>query len=158
MSGTVVEICIAPSAGVEPAPVAEALLEADKGIVGDRYYRQSGTFSRKLKDKPDWHATLIELEEVERFNFQHGRDTPAASFRRNIITKGIRLNELVGRRFAIGEAVFEGMRLCEPCAHLGSLLGAEVVKGMVHRAGLRARIVAGAPIHPGDRIRVLTAP
>ncbi len=77
---------------------------------------------------------------------------PAGSFRRNIVTSGIRLNDLVGRRFKVGAALLEGMRLCEPCAHLGKLIGPAVVKGMVHKAGLRARIIHGSLIRVGDDI------
>jgi MOSC domain-containing protein YiiM len=111
-----------------------------------------GTFSEKLKVKDDWQATLIELEEVERFNTTFRTALEPGRFRRNIVTTGVRLNDLVGRRFSVGAAVVEGIRLCEPCAHLGQILGPDVVRGMVHRAGLRVRIVNGATIRPGDYI------
>jgi hypothetical protein len=148
----VVEIYIAATAGTELDSVPEAVLEAGGGIVGDRYHRGVGTFSEKLKDKGDWHATLIEFEEVQRFNAAFNTTFGAGSFRRNIVTTGVRLNDLVGRRFCVGRVVLEGIRLCEPCAHLGQLLGPEVVRGMVHKAGLRVRILTGGTIRPGDDI------
>jgi MOSC domain-containing protein YiiM len=148
----VVEIYVAPSAGAELHAVPEAVLEAGRGIVGDRYYRQAGTFSEKLRASDDWQATLIELEEVERFNASFHTTFGPGRFRRNIITAGVRLNDLVGQRFSVGAAILEGIRLCEPCAHLGQILGPEVVRGMVHRSGLRVRIIDGATIRPGDTI------
>jgi MOSC domain-containing protein YiiM len=150
--GHVVAIYVSPQAGVQLHSVAEAALEAHRGIVGDRYHLQVGTFSEKLKDKGDWQATLIELEEVERFNAEFGASLGPGSFRRNIVTAGVRLNDLVGEQFSVGSAVLEGVRLCEPCAYLGQHLGPEVVRGMAHKAGLRVRILTSATIRPGDLV------
>ena len=150
MSGKVVAIYIAAKAATEPQMAGSVVLEAGRGLVGDRYHAREGTFSAKLKDKADWQATLIEIEEVERFNSSHGSAFGPGAFRRNIVTSGIRLNDLVGRRFAIGDTMLEGVRLCEPCAHLARLLGKDVVKGLAHKAGLRAVILTGGTIRPGD--------
>lgn len=152
MTGKVVAIVTTNEAGAPLRSVAEVSLESGRGLVGDRYYEHSGTFSEKLKDSADWELTLIESEEIHRFNELNGLTLSPASFRRNIVTSGIRLNDLVGRRFRVGSAVLEGMRLCEPCAHLGQLIGPAIVKGMVHRAGLRARIVTGSKVRVGDDI------
>jgi len=152
MSGAVQAIYVAARAGEEPRAITVASLEAGRGVVGDRYYDQAGTFSEKLKDSHDWEVTLIEREEIDRFTAAGARLNGPGSLRRNIVTTGIRLNELVGNRFRVGKAVLEGMRLCEPCAYLGGLVGPEVVKAMVHRAGLRARIIVGAQIQPGDEV------
>jgi MOSC domain-containing protein YiiM len=152
MTARVVEIVTTSEAGAPLLPVAQSSLESGRGLVGDRYYGQAGTFSEKLKDGADWELTLIESEEIQRFNDSQGLALPAASFRRNIVTSGVPLNELVGRRFKVGAALLEGIRLCEPCAHLGKLIGPAVVKGMVHQAGLRARIVTGAIVRVGDAI------
>lgn len=148
----VFKIYISPTTGTDLISVPEAVLESGRGIIGDRYHRQVGTFSEKLKANDDWQATLIEFEEVERFNATFHAALEPGRFRRNIVTTGVRLNDLVGRRFSVGSAMVEGIRLCEPCAHLGQILGPEVVRGMVHRAGLRVRIVTGATIRPGDDI------
>jgi MOSC domain-containing protein YiiM len=129
-----------------------AVLEAGRGLVGDRYYLQAGTFSAKLKDGHDWELTLIEKEEIDRFNTDHGKSLEPGNFRRNIVTVGVRLNDLVGKRFQVGGAVLEGMRLCEPCAYLAGLVGPEVVQAMAHKAGLRARIHVGAEVSPGQTI------
>jgi MOSC domain-containing protein YiiM len=150
--GKVVAIVTTSEAGTPLRSVTEASLESGKGLVGDRYYERSGTFSAKLTDSGDWELTLIESEEIHRFNEAHGLTLAPASFRRNIITSGIRLNDLVGRRFHVGSAILEGMRLCEPCAHLGGLIGPAVVKGMVHRAGLRACIITGSSVRVGDEV------
>jgi len=152
MNGKVVGIFTTAQAGAPLHAVSQAMLEAGRGLVGDRYYEKDGTFSEKLKDSCDWELTLIESEEIERFNSGRGTDLGPGQFRRNIITSGIGLNELVGRRFNVGEAVLEGLILCEPCAYLAKLLGPDVVKSMAHRAGLRARIVTGSIVRPGDSI------
>jgi MOSC domain-containing protein YiiM len=152
MSGKVVAIVTTSKAGAPLQPVTAASLESGKGLVGDRYYAHGGSFSEKLKDSDDWEITLIESEEIQRFNESQGLSLSPASFRRNIVTSGIRLNELVGRRFRVGSAVLEGIRLCEPCAHLGKLIGPAVVKGMVHRAGLRARIITGSIVRVGEDV------
>jgi MOSC domain-containing protein YiiM len=148
------------STSVKGAPlqsVGKAELEAGRGLVGDRYYAGVGTFSEKLRGKPDAEVTLIESEEIQRFNDIEGSPKSPAEFRRNIVTRGVRLNDLVGCRFSVGQAVLEGIRLCEPCAHLARLLSPTVVETMAHRAGLRARVVSGASIRPGDDIRVIDA-
>jgi MOSC domain-containing protein YiiM len=152
VTGKVVEIVTTGEAGAPLRSIPEATLEGGKGLVGDRYYQRGGTFSEKLKDSADWELTLIESEEIQHFNEVQSLSLPPASFRRNIVTSGIRLNDLVGRRFSLGRAVLEGVRLCEPCAHLGKLIGSAVVTGMAHRAGIRARIIAGSIVRVGDDI------
>jgi len=155
--GAVVSIHITPTAGTGLEPVEVAELQSGKGIVGDRYFRQQGTFSAQLEGTRDWEVTLIEFEEIQGYNQSHATSWSASDFRRNIVTRGIRLNDLVGQRFSVGSALLEGIRLCEPCAYLGSLLGREIVKGMVHRAGLRACIVNGGEVRPGDAIEAAGA-
>jgi MOSC domain-containing protein YiiM len=139
-----------PLAGAPLVVVHEAQLEAGRGIVGDRYYAQCGTFSEKLKGKPDAELTLIESEEIQRYNALLAKPLAMSEFRRNIVTQDVRLNDLVGRRFRIGQVKLEGIRLCEPCAHLATFAGNEVVERMAHRAGLRARIVTSGVIRPSD--------
>jgi MOSC domain-containing protein YiiM len=135
--------------------VDEAALEAGRGLVGDRYHRGNGTFSEDLKGQPDSEITLIESEEIERFNRDHGQSLGYGEARRNLVTSGVRLNDLVGRRFKVGGAELEGVRLCEPCAHLARTVNPRVLPGLVHRAGLRARIVEGAAVRPGDGVAAL---
>ncbi|MGD2167240.1 MAG: MOSC domain-containing protein [Gammaproteobacteria bacterium] len=155
MQGRLVSILAAESAGAPLRELPDAQLQAGRGLVGDRYYRRNGTFSQKLAAGPDWEITLIELEEIDRFNAARATPLTQAGFRRNLVTRNVRLNELVETRFRVGGAELEGLRLCEPCAYLGSLLGPEVVREMAHKAGLRARILNSAVIRCGDP--VLTA-
>jgi MOSC domain-containing protein YiiM len=157
MNGTVVAILVAGEAGGILQPLELATLESGKGIVGDRYANRAGTFSKAQADSADREVTLIESEEIERYNALRATPLPPGSFRRNIVTRGIGLNSLVGRQFHVGEAVLEGVRLCEPCAYLAGLIGPDVVKAMLHRAGLRARIVEGSIVRPGDTISVHAA-
>jgi len=152
LNGDVVGIFMSAIALAPMESVREAMLEAGKGLVGDRYYRKTGTFSEKLDGLRDSELTLIESEEIERFNQAHDLTLGSGDFRRNIVTHNVRLNDLVGRRFRVGDVVLEGIRLCEPCAHLSKIVTPEVLPGLVHRAGLRACIVTGGPVKLGDSI------
>jgi MOSC domain-containing protein YiiM len=149
---SIIALCAAPAAGAPLQTLAEAELEAGRGLVGDRYHAAVGTFSGKLQGRPDAEITLIEIEEIRRFADGEARRRDPGEFRRNIVTEGVRLDALVGRRFLVGPAVLEGIRLCEPCAHLGRLVSPMVVEAMAHRAGLRARIITGGMVRVGDAI------
>ena len=157
MINKVVAIFVASGAEESAQPVNTALLEAGRGIVGDRYYTGKGSFSEKLHAKMnfDWEVTLIESEEIDRFNEGSGRDFGYGDFRRNIATKGVKLNFLVEKKFSIGNVPLEGIRLCEPCAHLARLTDERVLPALVGRAGLRARILSSGSISVGDFIEVL---
>jgi MOSC domain-containing protein YiiM len=150
MQAQVVEILIASAPGAPLAACTEAVLEAGRGLVGDRYHAGAGTFSARLAGTPDAELTLIEAEAIARFNQSAGLAMKAADFRRNIVTRGVGLNELVGVEFRVGGALLRGLRLCEPCAHLARVANPKVLPGMVHSAGLRAQILVGAVIRPGD--------
>jgi MOSC domain-containing protein YiiM len=155
MNGSVLAIFIAPAGKTAVEAVSVAELEKGRGIVGDRYYAQLGTFSKKNRVLPDQEVTLIESEEIDEFNRNNGSSLDYGAPRRNIVTKGIRLNELVGRRFSVGPVVLEGMRLCEPCAHLARTVSKKVLPGLVHRAGLRAKILSAGNVAPSDAVTVL---
>lgn len=152
MNSNIVAIFTTPKAGATLVSVESAALESGKGLVGDRYYKGEGTFSEKLESSQDWEITLIESEEIERFNSLELVPYSPGDFRRNILTSGVRLNDLVGRQFSVGTTVLEGIRLCEPCAYLARFLGPTSVKALTHRAGLRARILSGGVVRPGDHI------
>ncbi len=128
-------------------------LEAGKGVVGDRYYNGNGTFSEKLAGLPDVELTLIESEEVELFNQEHGHSFSAGDFRRNVVTEGVRLNDFEGKEFQIGDVCLRGVRLCEPCAHLAGLLTQDIMPAMVHKTGLRAQIISGGAVSVGDVVQ-----
>jgi MOSC domain-containing protein YiiM len=139
---------------------AEPLVSVDKvkavvglGLEGDRYFHKRGTFSNK--PKPGREVTLIEIEAIEAAQKDYGLDVGAGDARRNIVTRGVPLNHLVGRRFKVGDATLVGIRLCEPCTHLTKLVSGDFRKALVHRGGLRAEVLEGAEIHPGDQIHLL---
>jgi hypothetical protein len=124
-------------------------LRAGRGIVGDRYFDGTGTFS--ASEKHGQQLTLIEAEVLDALRDDGLHLTPVDA-RRNIVTRGIDLNALVGREFRIGTARCIGRRLCEPCSHLQRLTGAALLRAMVHRGGLRADILTSGVVHVGDVI------
>jgi MOSC domain-containing protein YiiM len=130
--------------------VDRATARAGLGLEGDRYTLLAAAGSPDTK--PDRHLTLIESEEIERLATQHDIHLAPGESRRNVTTRGIRLNALVGQRFFIGAVACEGMQLCEPCQYLVDLLGKPVLGPLVHRAGLTARILTDGEIAVGDAI------
>ena len=126
---------------------------AGVGLEGDRYATGTGHYSGDAK--VDRQVTFIEAEEIEALAGGFGIVLAPGETRRNVTTRGIRLNELVERRFRIGDVECEGTRLCEPCQYLTDLLGKPILAPLVHRAGLRARILTGGEITLGDEVVVL---
>ena len=124
-----------------------------RGLVGDRYFQQQGTFTKP--DSPDREVTLIEIEALEALNCEDGLTLEPGQSRRNLVTRGVPLNHLVGREFRIGSVLLRGLRLCEPCGHLESLTIKGLIKGLCHRGGLRAQVVEGGILRTGDAIRPL---
>jgi hypothetical protein len=149
--GQVAEILIAASPSEEMAAQASVRAEPGRGLEGDRYFFGAGTFSPKPQ-KPDFELTLIEQENLEAFAAESGLPFTAARARRNIVTQGVSLNELVGREFYVGVVRVRGIRLCEPCNHLARQSFPEILKGLVHKGGLRAQILSSGEIRVGDRI------
>jgi hypothetical protein len=125
-------------------------LRAGRGIVGDRYFDGTGTFS--ASEKHGQELTLIEAEVLDALRDDGLHLTPVDA-RRNVVTRGIDLNALVGKEFQIGTARCIGRRLCEPCSHLQRLTGAALLRPMVHRGGLRADILTSGAVRVGDAIR-----
>ena len=138
MAGSVERIHIAAQESVLPRPVEAVDVTAD-GVVGDRHHG-----SRDL--------TLIEAEALEGLAADTGIELSPAESRRQVLTRGIRLNDLVGKRFTVGGVECVGKELCEPCRHLQSLTRPGVLRGLVHRGGLVADIVRGGRIAIGDRV------
>jgi MOSC domain-containing protein YiiM len=152
LSGQVTEILIARSPTSEMVSVPQAFAVPRQGLQGDRYFLGTGTFSPQPQ-KPDFELTLIEQEHVIAFAAESGLKFTPAQARRNIVTRGVRLNDLVGREFSIGLVRIRGLRLCEPCPHLAKNTFPEVLKGLVHKGGLRAQILSEGHIRVGDEIR-----
>ena len=126
-----------------PQPVSSARAVAGKGLEGNRYFDEG---------RPEAALTLIEAEALEALQAEHGIALDGAASRRNVLTRGVRLAELVGREFRVGELECRGVELSEPCKHLESMTQPGVIKGLVHRAGLHAEILAGGELRPGDPI------
>jgi MOSC domain-containing protein YiiM len=150
--GSVVSIQIAPTAEAPMVTVPQVEAVAGKGLAGDRYFHRAGTYSERLPSAGR-QVTLIEAEAIEAIARDAGLEIAPEASRRNITTRGVPLNHLVGRRLRIGDVVLEATRLCEPCALLESLSKPGVMKALVHRGGLRCDIVAGGVIKAGDPIR-----
>jgi MOSC domain-containing protein YiiM len=149
-SGEIVSIHIASSEGEVPYPVDEIRAVEGRGLEGDRYYNLAGKFSRK--NKPDREVTLIEAEALDALALDHGIELGPGDSRRNIVTRGVPLNDLVGREFAVGDAVFKGLKLCHPCGYLEEMTKDGVRDGLKNRGGLRAQIISGATIRTGDSV------
>ena len=122
---------------------------ANKGVVGDRHFDNY--------NDPYCQLSLIEAENIDEYNLKFGLNIPYLDFRRNIITKGIKLNDLVGKRLSIGNVEVEGIDLCRPCRHLTEMLDQEnILKEFLRKGGLRCQILSSSKIKVGDVIKVLS--
>ena len=128
-----------------PAPVERVRALGGKGLEGNRYFFEEGA-------KPGQALTLIAAEAIETVRNEHGLEITAAESRRNVLTSGIDLNALVGKRFRVGDVECYGVELCEPCTHLESVTKPGVIKAFVHRAGLNADILTDGEIAIGDTV------
>jgi len=127
----------------ELRPVDSVTVLAGKGLVGDRHFFPAGA-------KPGQALTLVEAEEVERVGLAPGES------RRQVTVRGVRLNDLVGKRFWVGPIECVGVELCEPCLHLQSLTRPGIIKDLVHRAGLNADVLNDGTIAVGDAVTLLS--
>ena len=121
---------------------------ADKGIVGDRHFREY--------NDPYSQISLIESENINYYNIKYSLNIPYVEFRRNIVTEGIQLNDLIGKRFLVGSVELEGIDLCRPCRHLSELLNQDnIIKEFLRKGGLRCQILSSSKINVGDVIKIL---
>jgi len=150
-NGEVVSIQVAEKAGSAMMAVKEVRAFAGRGLEGDRYFNQEETNSNS--PDPGREVTLIESEAIEALERDLQIKLNAKDSRRNIVTRGVPLNHLVGRRFMVGDVFLRGIRLCEPCSYLESLTTNGVQNGLVHRGGLRAQILKSGIIRIGDRVK-----
>ena len=127
---------------MQSVSAVEAL--TDQGLRGDRY------LDAKVRRNADQQVTLIELESIEAFTRETGLSLEPGMPRRNIVTRGARLNELCGRRFTVGGVLLEGLELCEPCRLFAKRTHRAALQFFAGRGGLRARIVTGGEIRVGD--------
>jgi MOSC domain-containing protein YiiM len=149
--GQLVAIYLAKRKREDLRSVDHAQAVAGHGLEGDRYFVKEGTFSGK--PGPDREVTLIEAEALEALGRESAIQLEPGRARRNLLTRGVPLNHLVGREFTVGAVRLRGIRLCEPCSHLESLTVAGVQQGLCHRGGLRAQILQGGTLRPGDVIQ-----
>ena len=149
--GDVVGIYITPGASQPMQAVAEVRAVPGKGLEGDRYFRQVGAYS----DKPGPHreVTLIAIETLEAVARETGITLAAGESRRNIVTRDVPLNDLIGQTFHLGAVRVRGVRLCPPCQHLEEVSRLPgVMKALVDRGGLRVQVLKDGPIRVGDPI------
>ena len=148
--GQLVGIFVTQRKGENLQPLDRVEAVAGRGLTGDRYFLKEGTYS--AKDGPDREVTLIEVEAIEGLAREHEITLQPFQTRRNLLTRGVPLNHLVGKTFAIGPVVLRGIRLCEPCGHLEKLTCKGVEKGLIHRGGLRAQVITGGMLEMGAKI------
>jgi MOSC domain-containing protein YiiM len=148
--GQVEAIHVAAEAAGPSTGMPSVRAVAGRGLEGDRYFRQAGTYSKRPGTGRE--VTLIEAEAIEALARDAGIVLEPGASRRNIVTRSVPLNDLVGVRFRVGEVVLEGTRFCEPCRHLERLTRKGVMAGLLHRGGLRTVIVQGGTIRVGDPI------
>jgi hypothetical protein len=146
-TGIVEALVIAPAAAAPAHSVEAVRAVPGRGLEGDRYHEDAGTFSGK--GGTGRHITLVDADVLDEIAL-----SPSES-RRNVAVRGLDLDGLLGRRFTIGEVECVGRRRCEPCAHLQRLTRPGVLRDLVHRGGLRADIVTGGEIRVGDEVRPL---
>ena len=150
--GSVEAIHISTGTGGSPEPRQSVTAVADRGLEGDRYFEGDGIYNDRDDLEPS-DITLIEAEALAAAADDYDVDLTDGGHRRNITTRGVALNHLVGHRFRVGEAIVEGMALCEPCGYMESLADKpDAERALVHRGGLDARIVESGTIRLGNDV------
>ena len=145
MSGKVVKIGISKKKGNKIVNLNEVKAIKGKGLLNERHFKEN--------NEKRCQITLIEIENINHYNKINGSSIPAINFLRNIITEGIRLNELVGKEFSIGSVKLKAHDLCRPCRYLQeSLQQKNIVQELLHTAGLRCEILSNGKICINDQI------
>lgn len=155
LRGTVAAIALAERATGHMHTVGHARALANRGLDGDRYAAKAGTFTPADNTARGYDLTLIEAEVLDSLTLPDGRTLGYAEARRNVVTHGIDLNALVGRRFRVGTVECLGQRLCEPCSHLERLTIKGTLRGLIHRGGLRADVLSNGEVTTGDLIETI---
>jgi MOSC domain-containing protein YiiM len=150
--GIIAAIYVAAEKGAGVSGHKSVAVRAGKGIVGDRYYSETGKNRSNYKGQPDWEITLVEAEAIEEFNANTGNQFHESDLRRNLVTRNVQLNDLVGKHFQINGTKFYGVQLCEPCASLQKRLGVRILPDLVGRGGLRAQILGNGNLTVGDAL------
>ena len=142
----VIEIAVAQKSKGQMKSIDNVETVVGKGLVGDRHFKENNEIRCQI--------TLIEIENINYFNRISGTSIPAIEFRRNIITEGVKLNDLVGSEFLIGKVKVKAHDLCRPCKYLQeSLKQKNLVKELLRKAGLRCEILTSGKIFVDDKIK-----
>lgn len=139
-------IFIAAARGAPMQELADVEALAEIGLAGDRYT------ALKYRGSPDKQLTLIEWENILAFNEQVGATMTPDAPRRNLVTSGVRLNDLVGARFRVGPVLVQGLELCEPCSLMKKRSHPEAIRFFRNKGGLRAQVLDGGVIVRGAAI------
>lgn len=153
--GEVVDIYVGPDTGDDMIERDTVTAVENRGIEGDRYYKGKGIWN-EWEDNPNNEAsdiTFIELETIQAVKDDYDIDLERSDPRRNVVTRNVALNHLVGEQFVVGDAICEGLNLCEPCGYMQGLVGkGKVAEALKHRGGLDARVVETGAIEKGAEI------
>ena len=155
MNPTVENIFITKTRREQPHEIEAAKLEAGKGIVGDRYHERALEFLAVGDQVPSNHISVISKEELAGFLERNNAEIDYADFRRNVLTSGIDLRELIGRQFKLGSALCQGIEDCDPCVFLAATVHRSVLPEMKKKAGLRAIILEDGDLKIGDTITLI---
>lgn len=145
--GKVEALFIGPEEGGPITGVESVNAVAGRGLEGDRYY-----YSGDGEHDPTLEITLVEIEPLENAPDRHGLDVEPIDMRRNVVTRGVTLRDLIGKQFTVGEVRVEGLEDNPPCRHLSKLAGKDLLKPLIENGGIRGRIVSGGTIRPGDAV------
>ena len=154
LNGVVLSILISAASGRPMQALEEVRAVAGEGLEGDRYLKGTGLYSGDVEW--DSSVTLIEIEAFEAFEREYGIALSPESMRRNLVTKGVSLEKLVGKEFKVGAAVLRGIKPWPPCSYIAKSIGKpEVLPGFKHSGGLGADILKSGVIRVGDVVHLL---
>ena len=144
----IIELGVAKNNNQKIEKVSKVELVAGKGIIGDRHFHEKNSVRSQI--------TLIESENIDYYNNKFKTNYSYLDFRRNVVTQGIELNSLVGKKISIGNIEIEGHDLCRPCKHLEEhLKGKDIIKEFLRRGGLRCEILTSGTVNLQDKITIL---
>jgi len=149
--GLVTDLHITDRASAPMLAMPEITLIAGSGIQGDRYALETGYYSDR--PEPGRQITLFEIETLEALKRDHGVTFSTVEHRRNVTTRGVPLNHLVGKHFALGETLLLATRLSTPCQHIQDVTGKNVSRWLIHRSGLNCIILKGGIVRIGDTLK-----
>ena len=151
--GKLLAIAIAHQAKGTMENVDSIVAVAEQGLVGDRYGAGVGAAQFQGRRKPENEVTLIAIEAIDAANDEFNMTIAHLDTRRNLLTEGVPLNDLVTKTFRVGPVLLRGLELCEPCGYLERRTYPFIRMALKHRGGLRCCVVEGGELHVGDAVR-----